>query len=333
MDEREVAHVRRTGSAGGPRGLRLFLALWLAAILMVALGGAARAQAPVPVQPIIDADNGVLGAELFAGAGRAELFGGGGYGLFTGSFHYRAGVTLGALRHRLTMAYQDWPGSLVLGREGQTGASLRWTLNPTFGARVTLTGFQGRLWPLEAEGSQGPEVWLLSTEASYRLRLGGPWLLTPGLTSVWGRTLDSGTTFTSHLATARLRRGWTGLQVAGGTARSNGFPGCFWRLGGGGKVPLRGYPSEYRTGEWLLALSLEHRVPLPLDLRLAQLQLAFFADAGDALGPDRRWEDLNLAVGYGTGLVVATALGELHADLAWNTQGELTPAVWLSAPF
>lgn len=308
----------------------------LAAALLVAVlvpgAGAQESLPTIPIRPIIDADNGVLGAELFGAAGPVEFFGGGGYGLFTGELHYQAGVTLGALRQRLTVAYRDWPGSLVQGRRGQTGTALAWELTPEFGATLKLTTFQGTLWPVTGE-AEGPEAWVMGADASYRLPLARGWWINPRLISVRGALIQTGDSFTSHLAVARIRHGWSGLQVAGGALRSDDVPEFQWRLGGGGTVPLRGYKDGHATGDRILGLSAEQRVPLPFAVPLAQLQIAFFIDAADALARDQGWDELSLSVGYGTGLVLSTALGELHADLAWNPNGELVPAIWLSAAF
>lgn len=66
---------------------------------------------------------------------------------------------------------------------------------------------------------------------------------------------------------------------------------------------------------------------------LAQLQVAFFIDTADTLAAHESLRELDLATGYGLGLVIATPLGELHGDLGWNPEGKMVPSVWLSAAF
>lgn len=318
----------RTGLASGwlPWGMILLLGL-----LILALSGPAAAQG-LPVRPVLDADNGVVGLELYTGAGPWEVFTGGGYGLFSGRGHYGVGVSHTGPGQQLTLLYRDWPGSLVEGRDGQTGTGLRWTWSPAWGPTVHLNAFQGALWTHD-ERLNPERVWLVTGEASYAFRLGNQWLLTPRLTSVYGRSLETENPFTSHLLTARLRRGWTGLQLAAGHLWTHELAGFRWELGGGGKVPLRGYEPGFKAGEWLVGASLEHRVPLPWETPLAQLQVAFFIDTADALAAHESLRELDLATGYGLGLVIATPLGELHGDLGWNPEGKMVPSVWLSAAF
>lgn len=302
----------------------LFLAGLLAAW---AQGGAAQG---IPVRPVLDAENGVMGLELFTGSGPWEFFAGGGYGVFSGQGHYGAGASLSGIGQKLTLLYRNWPGSLVQGRDGQTGAGVRYTWSPAWGPTLHLNAFQGTLWTHDGR-LEPEEAWLVTSEASYGFRLGDRWMLTPRLISVYGRSEES--PFTSQLLTARLRRGWTGLQLAAGHLWTEGLDGFRWELGGGGKVPLRGYEPGYKEGEWLLGVSLEQRVPLPLETPLAQLQLAFFVDAADALDGAESLRDVDWSTGYGLGLVISTPLGELHGDLAWNPSGQMVPAVWLSTAF
>lgn len=309
--------------------------LWtalLAGLLAAATWPLAGAAEGIPVRPVLDADNGVVGLELFTGSGPWEFFAGGGYGLFSGQGHYGAGVSHTGIGQQLTLLYRDWPGSLVQGRDGQTGTTFRWTWSPAWGPTLHLNAFQGTLWAND-DGPDPEEAWLLSSEASYGLHLGEDWMLTPRLISVYGRSLETDSPFTSHLLTARLRRGWTGLQLAAGHLWTQELDGFQWELGGGWRVPLRGYEPGSKRGEWLVGASLEHRVPLPSETPLAQLQLAFFVDAADALDGSESLRELDLATGYGLGLVVSTPLGELHGDLAWSERGEMVPAIWLSTAF
>ncbi|HEY8532178.1 MAG TPA: hypothetical protein VIL08_08010, partial [Limnochorda sp.] len=206
-----------------------FSCAWLLAGLLAAWpqGGTAEG---LPVRPVLDAENGVVGAELFAGSGPWEFFAGGGYGLFSGQGHSGAGASLSGIGQKLTILYRNWPGSLVQGRDGQTGAGVRYTWSPAWGPILHLNAFQGTLWTHDGR-LEPEEAWLVTSEASYGFRLGDQWMLTPRLISVYGRSQETGSPFTSQLLTARLRRGWTGLQVAAGHLWAEDLDGFRWELG------------------------------------------------------------------------------------------------------
>ena len=187
---------------------------------------------------------------------------GGAYGLGSHALHYHSGLTVADL---LSVSYLDWPGSPVLGRDGERGFELGLSLSglamPAFYQPflngLTIRGFYGTLWQTPRE-SQEPAVSYLyvSDQIQWDLPLGagvqlqgdgllGAQLSTPR--AEFFRTFSTSVQFTLDQTTLRIQYGQLDNPV--------GLADLRFRFG------LRSYPATFQ-GDRLLVASLERRFDL-----------------------------------------------------------------------
>jgi outer membrane protein insertion porin family len=98
----------------------------------------------------------------------------------------------------------------------------------------------------------------------------------------------------------------------------------------GGPSTVRGLPSGFKKDNSIAVANLEYRFPMSaLVPSFTDITMILFADAGTA--PISLTPPL---IGYGVGLALNTALGQIRIDLAWNA-ADGTRQTWLSlgAPF
>ena len=84
------------------------------------------------------------------------------YGFGSGAIYYRYSLSIASL---LSLEYRDWPGSPVLGREGERGLHLGLE-----GQGFFLNGFYGTLWPTPRE-AQAPAVGYLQLHGRFQWAL------------------------------------------------------------------------------------------------------------------------------------------------------------------
>jgi outer membrane protein assembly factor BamA len=90
----------------------------------------------------------------------------------------------------------------------------------------------------------------------------------------------------------------------------------------GGYDSLRGYRTGHRAGDSLAAMSAELRVPISSPLRVSQLGVKAFIDAGTVWNAGTRLADQTFERGIGTGVFLGAAVLRLDLDLAWPEDGK-----------
>jgi outer membrane protein assembly factor BamA len=90
----------------------------------------------------------------------------------------------------------------------------------------------------------------------------------------------------------------------------------------GGYDSLRGYRTGHRAGDSLAAMSAELRVPISSPLRVSQLGVKAFIDAGTVWDAGTRLADQTFERGIGTGVFLGAAVMRLDLDLAWPEDGK-----------
>lgn len=90
----------------------------------------------------------------------------------------------------------------------------------------------------------------------------------------------------------------------------------------GGHDSLRGYRTGHRAGDSLAAASAELRVPFGSPLRVSQLGVKAFIDAGTVWNAGTRLADQPFERGIGTGVFLGAAIMRLDLDLAWPEDGK-----------
>jgi outer membrane protein assembly factor BamA len=84
----------------------------------------------------------------------------------------------------------------------------------------------------------------------------------------------------------------------------------------GGDATLRGFELGYRSGDRLLAGSMELRVPLSTPRRVSKLGVAVFADTGTVHGAREPLDGADWDTGVGAGVFVHLPLAALRLDVA-----------------
>ncbi len=184
------------------------------------------------------------------------------YGLGSGALHYRSGVTVAGL---LSGEYRDWPGSPVLGREGERGIGLALDLSslelPQFYSALlnglTLRGFYGTLWQTPRESQEPLVSYLYASEQlqwdlplGTRVQLQGQGLLGAQLIATqteFFRTFSTSAQLTLDQTTFQLQYGQLENPV--------GLADLRFRFG------LRSYPASFQGDRYLVG-SLERRFDL-----------------------------------------------------------------------
>jgi hypothetical protein len=189
------------------------------------------------------------------------------YGLGSQAFRYRYGVTIAQL---LSAEYHDWPGSPVLGREGERGLQLALSLG-----KVALRGFYGVLWQTPRESEDPGVAYLqLSDQLQWELPLGTRLQLQGDILGGARLTAPKIEIFRTFSGSAQLTLDQTTLTLQYGLlANPSGLADLRFRFG------LRSYPATFQ-GDRLLVASLERR----FDLFTAQLS---GIDLSSSLGPAR----------------------------------------------
>jgi outer membrane protein assembly factor BamA len=90
----------------------------------------------------------------------------------------------------------------------------------------------------------------------------------------------------------------------------------------GGYDSLRGYRTGHRVGDSLAAVSAEVRVPFGSALRVSQLGVKAFIDAGTVWNAGTRLADQPFERGIGTGVFLGAAVMRLDLDVAWPEDGK-----------
>jgi hemolysin activation/secretion protein len=90
----------------------------------------------------------------------------------------------------------------------------------------------------------------------------------------------------------------------------------------GGYDSLRGYRTGHRVGDSLAAVSAEVRVPFGSALRVSQLGVKAFIDAGTVWNAGARLADQPFERGIGTGVFLGAAVMRLDLDVAWPEDGK-----------
>ncbi len=244
------------------------------------------------------------------------------YGFGSRAIYYRYSLSIASL---LSLGYRDWPGSLVLGREGERGLhlGLEWQ-------GVSLNGFYGTLWPTPRE-AQAPAVGYLQLNRQFqwtlplgaRLRLQGEALLG------WRLAAPPAEYFRTLLGSAQLELGHTTVRLQlGRLANPAGLADLRFRFS------LRSYPATLQ-GDRILVASLERRFDLwtihfaAIDLSrllglplgrvpvLLRTQGALFFEGGEV------WLD-GVAQGgvlFGWGVALLFPDLDLRLDAAFNAAG------------
>jgi outer membrane protein assembly factor BamA len=89
----------------------------------------------------------------------------------------------------------------------------------------------------------------------------------------------------------------------------------------GGSETLRGYPTGYRAGNSLAAVSAEVRVPLTSPLNYGRIGAKGFVDAGTVWSSPARLRDQAFDRGIGVGVYAGVAAVMLDLDVAWPESG------------
>jgi outer membrane protein assembly factor BamA len=114
----------------------------------------------------------------------------------------------------------------------------------------------------------------------------------------------------------------TVLALRGQLVRSDGpLPEAEQPLLGGADT-LRGYRAGHRAGDSLAALSAELRVPLTSPLRVSQLGVKGFIDAGTVWNAGTRLADQRFERGVGGGVFLSAAVAIFDLDIAWPQDGK-----------
>jgi outer membrane protein assembly factor BamA len=90
----------------------------------------------------------------------------------------------------------------------------------------------------------------------------------------------------------------------------------------GGYDSLRGYRTGHRAGDSLAAVSAELRVPIGSPLRVSQLGVKAFVDAGTVWNAGTQLSDQPFERGMGTGVFLGAAVMRLDLDIAWPEDGK-----------
>ncbi len=90
----------------------------------------------------------------------------------------------------------------------------------------------------------------------------------------------------------------------------------------GGADSLRGYRAGYRAGDNLAAVSAEVRVPLNSRLRVSQVGVKAFIDAGTVWDSGTRLGDQRFERGIGGGVFLGAAVMRLDLDVGWPEDGK-----------
>lgn len=146
--------------------------------LLFPFSSPSRAQPVRPVFTTTSEDGRLIGVETDLQFGIWRPIAALAYGLESGRFRYRAGMAvktgvdlplLGIRLGDLSGALVDWPRSPILGREGQSGMEVGWSLGPT-----RYSGFFGTLWARgepEREDEAEPRVGYIIVDTSRSFEL------------------------------------------------------------------------------------------------------------------------------------------------------------------
>ena len=115
---------------------------------------------------------------------------------------------------------------------------------------------------------------------------------------------------------------WTVVALRGQLVRSDAaLPQAEQSLLGG-EDSLRGYRAGYRAGDSLAAVSAELRVPLNSPLRVSQVGVKGFIDAGTVWNSGTSLSDQRFDRGIGGGVFIGAAVVILDLDIAWPKDGK-----------
>lgn len=265
----------------------------------------------------------LVGFDLRLTTGPWELRVGMVYGLGSRAIHYRSGATIAEL---FSLEYRDWPGSPVVGREGERGLQLAVSQHD-----LALLGFYGTLWQTPRESKDPTVAYLRVSDRlqqelplGARLQLQGEFLIGTLLAA------PSPELFRTFSSFAQLTLDQTTLRLQyGQLANPGGLSDLRFRFG------LRSYPATFQGDRFLVA-SLERR----FDLFTVQLSTI---DLSSLLGPlggsvpvllrgqgelffegGEVWlseiPQGGILSGWGVGLIFSDL--NLRLDVAFNAQGE-----------
>ncbi len=202
---------------------RVLLMIGIAWALLALLCPASEAQ-QMPIKPFFTQtglDGQLIGLELDTQLGIWKPIAALAYGLESGRFRYKAGLLLVTglelplLGQRLgdfSVALVDWPTSAILGREGQMGIELGWSLG-----RAHFSLFTGNLW---TKGGEAPHVNYLLIDTSYSFELPFDLRLSTSAQMVFGMLVEGSSSakpFQSMARTLSLSLGDLRLSGRWGT--------------------------------------------------------------------------------------------------------------------
>ena len=320
---------------------KLFQLLLFTAALSLLFGLMSEAQPVKPVFTSTSLDGQLVGVDTDLQFGIWKPIAALAYGLNSGRFRYKAGLTLATgfhlpgLGERLgdfRAALVDWPASPVLGREGQSGVEIGWRMG-----NAQFSGFWGTLWPREGHA---PQVQYLSIDTldtytlPYDLRLSSSSTMIIGMLMADEKLFQSMTrTLTLSLGDLRLSGRYGMLENEAqldGFEFSTGVRGIaqslkgheFWNL------TLERTFSMYESAI-PLALPAELQAFLPASLPVG-LQGAFFVQAGGATHQvitkteDEEMSKMETEMLFSWGISTTFSIHEfrLRAELIFTQDGE-----------
>jgi outer membrane protein assembly factor BamA len=115
---------------------------------------------------------------------------------------------------------------------------------------------------------------------------------------------------------------WTVVALRGQLVRSDAALPQAEQALLGGEDSLRGYRAGYRAGDSLAAVSAELRVPLNSPLRVSQVGVKGFIDAGTVWNSGTRLTDQRFDRGIGGGVFIGAAVVMMDLDIAWPEDGK-----------
>ena len=101
----------------------------------------------------------------------------------------------------------------------------------------------------------------------------------------------------------------------------------------GGSATLRGYRAGHRTGDGLVLLSAEVRVPLTSPLNFGRFGVKGFVDAGTTWDAGERLGDQRFDRGIGGGVYFGATAVTANVDVAWPETGKPRVHVALGVSF
>jgi len=298
---------------------RIVLISLALAIFLFLLAPLSLAQKIEPVFSQNSIDGFLLGLEGSLNLGILEPFLGAAYGINSGNIRYKIGSGLGPA----AFSSLDWPGSAVLGREGEKGLRGDLTLKKL---ELEASCFFGQLWLIKEQETASPKVAYLSLSRKMTWKLPFDVEIRSSGDFTFGSVLEgkiNGKTFQSTLRSFMLRVGKLRLEYSSGTAKNEA------RLAGFEfTAKVKGYEKPLQ-GDSFWTLSVERRFELfssLLDLPMLGA-LPFIVDgsvffaSGSAAKKDQEKEP-EILFGWGFGTVFSLAGFQMRTDAFFNKEGQ-----------